>query len=172
MDTLTRILSRPTAKPYRSRDVEDDGKPYLNDQGQVDFSEGDIEVCLRLSCGLSLAFEMNAIRLRNLMYANLRLIEPKKLVTSSTMAHHNGLRSARRKRHIRLIQPLSMPREHIGRAARLSRSSRSSHNPIPARLRIRTTFLGTAVRVLRQALDILWQLSGLHGFQLPVCVYS
>lgn len=49
MDTLTRFLSRPTAKPYRTRDIEADGKPYLNDDGHVDFTPEDIEASLSQS---------------------------------------------------------------------------------------------------------------------------
>ncbi|KAK5076180.1 hypothetical protein LTS08_002691 [Lithohypha guttulata] len=44
MDTLERILSRPAAKPYRSRKITTDGdKPFLNDDGYVDFAPDDIE---------------------------------------------------------------------------------------------------------------------------------
>ncbi|KAI0473407.1 MFS general substrate transporter [Xylariaceae sp. FL0804] len=43
---LDRVLSRPTAKPYRRRDLADsvDEKPYLNADGHVDFAPGgDVE---------------------------------------------------------------------------------------------------------------------------------
>lgn len=43
MDRLEKILSRPTAKPYRSGKLDPDHKPYLNDDGHVDFEPGDIE---------------------------------------------------------------------------------------------------------------------------------
>lgn len=43
MDRLERILSRPTAKPYRSRDLEASEEPYLNDDGLLDFEPGDQE---------------------------------------------------------------------------------------------------------------------------------
>ncbi|KAK5097785.1 hypothetical protein LTR70_002827 [Exophiala xenobiotica] len=43
MDKLERILSRPVAKPYRSDTFNSIEKPYLNDEGHVDFFEGDIE---------------------------------------------------------------------------------------------------------------------------------
>ncbi|KAK6065412.1 major facilitator superfamily transporter [Seiridium cupressi] len=43
MPGLARILSRPTAKPYRTGDLESNEKPYLNDHNQVDFSPDDIE---------------------------------------------------------------------------------------------------------------------------------
>ncbi|KAH8655253.1 major facilitator superfamily domain-containing protein [Xylariales sp. PMI_506] len=48
MANIARILSRPTAKPYRTRDLEigDDKNgrlPHLNDQGHVDFAPGDVE---------------------------------------------------------------------------------------------------------------------------------
>ncbi|KAK3068497.1 hypothetical protein LTR53_013884 [Teratosphaeriaceae sp. CCFEE 6253] len=43
MDRLERILSRPVAKPYRSRDVKDESKPYLNGDGLLDFAPNDIE---------------------------------------------------------------------------------------------------------------------------------
>ncbi|KAL1303246.1 hypothetical protein AAFC00_006660 [Neodothiora populina] len=43
MDTIERILSRPTAKPYRSRAVESSEEPWLNDDGLLDFSPDDIE---------------------------------------------------------------------------------------------------------------------------------
>ncbi|CAJ2509965.1 Uu.00g058650.m01.CDS01 [Anthostomella pinea] len=43
MDTLERILSRPVAKPYRSRGIKDSGQPYLNEDGCLDFAPNDIE---------------------------------------------------------------------------------------------------------------------------------
>ncbi|KAH6663393.1 major facilitator superfamily domain-containing protein [Halenospora varia] len=43
MDRIERLFSRPTAKPYRSRAIEAGEKPYLNENGLVDFSPGDIE---------------------------------------------------------------------------------------------------------------------------------
>ncbi|KAI0179070.1 MFS general substrate transporter [Hypoxylon sp. FL1284] len=43
MANLIRILSRPTAKPYRTKNLEVEEKPYLNENGHVDFREGDIE---------------------------------------------------------------------------------------------------------------------------------
>ncbi|KAK5691194.1 hypothetical protein LTR97_011846 [Elasticomyces elasticus] len=43
MDRLERILSRPVAKPYRSRNVKDEAKPYLNAEGLLDFAPNDVE---------------------------------------------------------------------------------------------------------------------------------
>lgn len=43
MERLERILSRPVAKPYRSRNVKDSLKPYLNKDGLLDFAPNDIE---------------------------------------------------------------------------------------------------------------------------------
>lgn len=43
MSAIERILSRPVAKPYRSRKINNDEKPYLNENGHVDFAPGDIE---------------------------------------------------------------------------------------------------------------------------------
>ncbi|KAJ9629714.1 hypothetical protein H2203_002095 [Taxawa tesnikishii (nom. ined.)] len=43
MDRIERILSRPTAKPYKSRDLEASERPFLNDNGLLDFSPNDIE---------------------------------------------------------------------------------------------------------------------------------
>jgi DHA1 family multidrug resistance protein-like MFS transporter len=43
MSRLTRILSRPVAKPYRSKNLLYEGKPYLNQNGHLDFSPDDIE---------------------------------------------------------------------------------------------------------------------------------
>lgn len=43
MDRLERLMSRPTAKPYRSRAIEKGETPHLNEQGQLDFSQNDIE---------------------------------------------------------------------------------------------------------------------------------
>ncbi|KAJ9131653.1 MFS general substrate transporter [Pleurostoma richardsiae] len=40
---IVRILSRPTAKPYRDRDIKHTGPPHLNENGHVDFEPGDIE---------------------------------------------------------------------------------------------------------------------------------
>ncbi|EMD00938.1 hypothetical protein BAUCODRAFT_61418 [Baudoinia panamericana UAMH 10762] len=43
MENLERILSRPLAKPYRSRNIKDAAKPYLNKDGHLDFAPDDIE---------------------------------------------------------------------------------------------------------------------------------
>ncbi|KAI1770750.1 MFS general substrate transporter [Hypoxylon cercidicola] len=43
MANLGRILSRATAKPYRTHNLEIEERPYLNENGHVDFKEGDIE---------------------------------------------------------------------------------------------------------------------------------
>lgn len=43
LDRIERILSRPTAKPYRSHRITADSPPYLNDDGHVDFEPDDIE---------------------------------------------------------------------------------------------------------------------------------
>ena len=43
MATITRNLSRPTAKPYRTRDLASDEQPFLNDDGNLDFAPGDVE---------------------------------------------------------------------------------------------------------------------------------
>lgn len=43
MNSIERILSRPVAKPYRSAKITRGEKPHLNDDGYVDFEEGDIE---------------------------------------------------------------------------------------------------------------------------------
>ncbi len=43
MDAIERILSRPVAKPYRSSKIDSSTKPFLNEQGQIDFAPGDIE---------------------------------------------------------------------------------------------------------------------------------
>ena len=43
MDHLERIMSRPVAKPYRSKGVMDSGPPYLDANGHLDFSPDDIE---------------------------------------------------------------------------------------------------------------------------------
>ena len=43
MEKLERILSRPVAKPYRSGSFDPIEQPYLNEDGHVDFSEGDVE---------------------------------------------------------------------------------------------------------------------------------
>lgn len=42
---ISRILSRPTAKPYRSKDVKysQENPPALNDDGHLTFSEDDVE---------------------------------------------------------------------------------------------------------------------------------
>lgn len=40
---LERLLSKPTAKPYRSRDIENNTTPFLNENGHLDFSPNDIE---------------------------------------------------------------------------------------------------------------------------------
>ncbi|KAK8072868.1 hypothetical protein PG996_006216 [Apiospora saccharicola] len=43
MPSLGRILSRPTAKPYRTRHLDAEEKPYINADGHVDFAPGDVE---------------------------------------------------------------------------------------------------------------------------------
>ncbi|KAF2149051.1 MFS general substrate transporter [Myriangium duriaei CBS 260.36] len=43
MDTLERILSRPVAKPYRSKGISRDSGIHVNESGQLDFSPGDVE---------------------------------------------------------------------------------------------------------------------------------
>jgi DHA1 family multidrug resistance protein-like MFS transporter len=43
MDRLERILSRPVAKPYRSHGIDPTERPYLNENGFLDFAPGDIE---------------------------------------------------------------------------------------------------------------------------------
>jgi MFS transporter, DHA1 family, multidrug resistance protein len=43
MNKLERILSRPTAKPYRSSRIDPANEVHLNKDGHVDFSPGDIE---------------------------------------------------------------------------------------------------------------------------------
>jgi DHA1 family multidrug resistance protein-like MFS transporter len=43
MDRLERLLSRPAAKPYRSKGLEAPEKPNLNSDGLLEFSPGDIE---------------------------------------------------------------------------------------------------------------------------------
>lgn len=37
------MLSRPVAKPYRSRDIEATDRPYTNENGHLDFAPNDIE---------------------------------------------------------------------------------------------------------------------------------
>lgn len=48
MEKLERILSRPVAKPYRSKGITD-GRPYLNQDGHLDFAPNDIESELTIS---------------------------------------------------------------------------------------------------------------------------
>jgi DHA1 family multidrug resistance protein-like MFS transporter len=44
MHSIERLLSRPVAKPYRSKHLLTNQKPYLNNHGQVDFDPtGDVE---------------------------------------------------------------------------------------------------------------------------------
>lgn len=43
MAPIHRIFSRPTSKPYRTKQLEQDNPPHLNDDGFVDFKPGDIE---------------------------------------------------------------------------------------------------------------------------------
>ena len=43
MDHLERILSRPVAKPYRSKAIKSGDKIYINADGHLDFAPGDIE---------------------------------------------------------------------------------------------------------------------------------
>ncbi|KAI9648654.1 hypothetical protein NHQ30_003292 [Ciborinia camelliae] len=42
MDRIKRVLSRPTAKPYRTKHINDE-QPYINENGHLDFGPGDIE---------------------------------------------------------------------------------------------------------------------------------
>jgi len=43
MEAIERILSRPVAKPYRSGKLDPSVKPYLNENGHIDFPPGDLE---------------------------------------------------------------------------------------------------------------------------------
>lgn len=43
MDQLERILSRPVAKPYRTRGLGSEERIYLNKDGHLDFAPNDIE---------------------------------------------------------------------------------------------------------------------------------
>jgi len=43
MEKLERFLSRPTAKPYRARDIEASEQVHLNDDGLLEFGPDDIE---------------------------------------------------------------------------------------------------------------------------------
>lgn len=43
MNNIERILSRPVAKPYRSRSINPNTTPFLNKEGYVDFSPNDLE---------------------------------------------------------------------------------------------------------------------------------
>ncbi|KAM0255249.1 hypothetical protein ACHAQJ_005957 [Trichoderma viride] len=43
MGAITRILSRPVNKPYRTKDLQYNEPPFLNADGYVDFAPGDIE---------------------------------------------------------------------------------------------------------------------------------
>ncbi|KAL8243768.1 hypothetical protein R6Q59_010026 [Mikania micrantha] len=43
MENLERFLSRPVAKPYRSRRISIEDKIYLNENGHLDFAPNDIE---------------------------------------------------------------------------------------------------------------------------------
>jgi multidrug resistance protein len=42
MDRIERLLSRPVAKPYRSKNFVNE-QPYINQNGHLDFSPGDVE---------------------------------------------------------------------------------------------------------------------------------
>lgn len=47
MDKITRILSRPAVKPYRTKDlskhIDESDRPFLNKNGYLDFAPGDVE---------------------------------------------------------------------------------------------------------------------------------
>ncbi|KAI1333904.1 MFS general substrate transporter [Xylariaceae sp. FL0016] len=43
VNNIVRILSRPTAKPYRTGNLRHDERPYLDENGHVAFRPGDIE---------------------------------------------------------------------------------------------------------------------------------
>jgi DHA1 family multidrug resistance protein-like MFS transporter len=43
MEKLERFLSRPTAKPYKTRDIEASEEIHLNDDGLLEFGPDDIE---------------------------------------------------------------------------------------------------------------------------------
>lgn len=43
MERIERILSKPVAKPYRSKNLDPSAKPYLNQDGHIDFAPGDVE---------------------------------------------------------------------------------------------------------------------------------
>jgi hypothetical protein len=90
MEKLERIMSRPVAKPYRSRNVKDTAPPYLNADGLLDFSPGDIEsMCISHSSKMS----------------SLIVSRSEELVERPTMVHHLCGSSSCRKRHLRIQQP-------------------------------------------------------------------
>jgi DHA1 family multidrug resistance protein-like MFS transporter len=43
MDRIERLLSRPTAKPYRTKGMQDSETLYLNSNGHLDFAPNDVE---------------------------------------------------------------------------------------------------------------------------------
>lgn len=43
MERLERMLSRPAAKPYRTKDLEATEQPFINENGLLDFAPGDME---------------------------------------------------------------------------------------------------------------------------------
>ena len=43
MEKLERFLSRPTAKPYKTSDIEASEEIHLNDEGLLEFGPNDIE---------------------------------------------------------------------------------------------------------------------------------
>lgn len=43
MSTLERMMSRPVAKPYRSGKIDQNSDIFINENGHLGFSPGDIE---------------------------------------------------------------------------------------------------------------------------------
>lgn len=63
MSSLTRFLSRPVNKPYRTKHLDSTEKPYLNDDGQVDFKPDDIENPQNWSVGRRICITVCAVSL-------------------------------------------------------------------------------------------------------------
>ncbi|PHH88541.1 hypothetical protein CDD83_7408 [Cordyceps sp. RAO-2017] len=92
MDALNRVLSRPTNKPYRTRELEKEEErlgepPYLNERGLVDFRPGDIENPHNWTTGRRAAVTFSAVLL--VMNATYASSSPSGCLPS--MARHFGV---------------------------------------------------------------------------------
>lgn len=123
MDKLERIMSRPVAKPYRSKGIQNDAAPYLNKDGLLDFSPNDIENPKNWYG--SRENHHRGERVTDIFVAQVK---------SSQMVYYRGIGVTRRQRHFRIKQSLGLSTKYQRNIPRVERSLWTRHYPLPARI--------------------------------------